>query len=328
MILITGGAGYIGSHTVINLLNNNYEVVIFDNLSTGHIETVNMLKSIGDIKFEQGDLFNIKDLENLFSKYDIEAVIHFAAFSLVEESCINPQKYYINNVIGTLNLLNTMLKYNVKKIVFSSTCATYGVPKTLPIDENHPQNPINPYGNTKLTVEGILKDYDKAYELKSIILRYFNVAGCDHLTRIGEWHIPETHLIPNILKSVTEKDKVFKIFGTDYDTKDGTCIRDYVNVEDLAEAHRLALEYLFKSNKSDIFNIGTEKGNTVKEIFDICKKITNTNIKVEETQRRAGDPPILYANAKKAKEILGWTPKKTIQESIETAWLWENKQIR
>ncbi len=325
MILITGGAGYIGSHTVINLLNNNYEVVIFDNLSTGHIETVNMLKSIGDIKFEQGDLFNIKDLENLFSKYDIEAVIHFAAFSLVEESCINPQKYYINNVIGTLNLLNTMLKYNVKKIVFSSTCATYGVPKTLPIDENHPQNPINPYGNTKLTVEGILKDYDKAYELKSIILRYFNVAGCDHLTRIGEWHIPETHLIPNILKSVTEKDKVFKIFGTDYDTKDGTCIRDYVNVEDLAEAHRLAFEYLNKKNKSDIFNIGTEKGNTVKEIFDICKKITNTNIKVEETQRRAGDPPILYANAKKAKEILGWTPKKTLYDSIKTAFEWQRK---
>ncbi len=326
MILITGGAGYIGSHTVINLLKRNYKIIIFDNLSTGHIETINALKTIGNIEFQKGDLLNIKDLELLFEKNKIDAVIHFAAFSLVEESCKNPKKYYENNVIGTLNLLNTMIKYNVKKIVFSSTCATYGVPKILPLDENHPQNPINPYGNTKLTIEKILKDYDSAYNLKSVILRYFNVAGCDSLIRTGEWHTPETHLIPNVLKAVTDKNKIFKIYGTDYNTPDGTCIRDYVNVEDLADAHRLSLEYLNKNNISDIFNIGTENGNSVKEVFDICQKVTNTQINVEITERREGDPPILYANASKAKNILGWAPEKTLFDSIQTAYLWEQKQ--
>ena len=319
MILITGAAGYIGSHTALNLLKDR-DIIIFDNLENGHIETVQALQKIGDVKFEKGDLRNIDDIEQVFSKYSINAVIHFAAFALVEESVKNPSKYYRNNVLGTINLLDTMIKYNCKKIVFSSTCATYGEPLYTPIDENHPQNPINPYGASKLMVERIMEDYDKAYGLKSIKLRYFNVAGADSKGRIGEWHIPETHLIPNILKS--DKDKIFKIFGDDYNTPDGTCIRDYVNVEDLAEAHRLALEYLERENKSDVFNIGTEKGNSVKDIFNVCEKLIG-KIPVEVAPKRAGDPAILYANSKKAQNILGWMPKHTLEQSVKSAYKWE-----
>ena len=304
MILITGAAGYIGSHTAINFLNNGYDVVVFDNLATGHIETINSLKKIGNVKFVQGDLRNIEDIKKVFEEYDIETVIHFAAFSLVGESVTDPAKYYRNNVYGTMNLLDTMVKHNVKKIVFSSTCATYGEPQYTPIDEKHPQNPINPYGNTKLCVEMMMKDYDKAYGLKSIRLRYFNVAGCDEQSRVGEWHDPESHLIPNILKSTFGTGKVFKIFGNDYDTPDGTCIRDYVNVEDLAEAHRLAYLYLKENNKSDFFNLGTEQGDSVKEVFDTCEEVLNKKINVEVVARREGDPAKLYANANKAKENL------------------------
>lgn len=323
MILITGGAGYIGSHTVINFLDNGKDIVIFDNLENGHIETVQTLQKSGNVKFEQGDLRNIEDIEHVFEKYDIDAVIHFAAFALVGESVENPAKYYRNNTFGTLNLLDTMIKHNVKKIVFSSTCATYGEPEYTPIDENHRQNPINPYGASKLMVERIMEDYDRAYGLKSIKLRYFNVAGCDSQIRIGEWHEPETHLIPNILKSTFKCEQPFKIFGEDYDTEDGTCIRDYVNVEDLAEAHRLALDYLNRKNKSDVFNLGTENGDSVKNIFDTCEKVLDKKIPVEVAPRRAGDPAKLYANAKKAKEILGWQPSRSIQDSIKTAYMWE-----
>ena len=323
MILITGGAGYIGSHTVINFLDNGKDIVIFDNLENGHIETVQTLQKLGNVKFEQGDLRNIEDIEHVFEKYDIDAVIHFAAFALVGESVENPAKYYRNNTFGTLNLLDTMIKHNVKKIVFSSTCATYGEPEYTPIDENHRQNPINPYGASKLMVERIMEDYDRAYGLKSIKLRYFNVAGCDSQIRIGEWHEPETHLIPNILKSTFKCEQPFKIFGEDYDTEDGTCIRDYVNVEDLAEAHRLALDYLNRKNKSDVFNLGTENGDSVKNIFDTCEKVLDKKIPVEVAPRRAGDPAKLYANAKKAKEILGWQPSRSIQDSIKTAYMWE-----
>lgn len=323
MILITGGAGYIGSHTVINFLDNGKDIVIFDNLENGHIETVQTLQKSGNVKFEQGDLRNIEDIEHVFEKYDIDAVIHFAAFALVGESVENPAKYYRNNTFGTLNLLDTMIKHNVKKIVFSSTCATYGEPEYTPIDENHRQNPINPYGASKLMVERIMEDYDRAYGLKSIKLRYFNVAGCDSQIRIGEWHEPETHLIPNILKSTFKCEQPFKIFGEDYDTEDGTCIRDYVNVEDLAEAHRLALDYLNRENKSDVFNLGTENGDSVKNIFDTCEKVLDKKIPVEVAPRRAGDPAKLYANAKKAKEILGWQPSRSIQDSIKTAYMWE-----
>lgn len=326
MILVTGGAGYIGSHTVINLLENGYEIVIFDNLETGHIETVETLKTLGNVHFEQGDLRNIDDIEKVFENYKIDAVVHFAAFSLVGESVTNPAKYYRNNSFGTLNLLDVMVKFDVKKIVFSSTCATYGEPSYVPIDEYHPQNPINPYGTSKLMIEKFMQDYDKAYDLKSIKLRYFNVAGADSLGRIGEWHNPETHLIPNIIKSIFKTSESFKIFGNDYDTLDGTCIRDYVNVEDLAQAHRLALEYLFRENKSDVFNLGTETGSSVQEIFDHCEKIIDTKISVEISPRRAGDPAKLWANAQKAKQILKWEPTHSIEDSIKTAYRWEKSR--
>ena len=323
MILITGGAGYIGSHTAINLLNVGKEIVIFDNLENGHIETVQTLQKLGDVKFEKGDLRNLEDIEQVFKRYPVDSVIHFAAFALVGESVENPAKYYRNNTVGTLNLLDTMLKYNCKKIVFSSTCATYGNPSYVPVDENHPQNPVSPYGSSKLMVEMIMKDYDRAYGLKSIKLRYFNVAGCDAQCRVGEWHEPETHLIPNILKSTFGEGKTFKIFGDDYNTPDGTCVRDYVNVEDLAEAHRLALEYLNKENKSDVFNLGTEHGDSVKNVFDTCEKVLGRKIAVEVVSRRAGDAEALYANATKVKAVLGWKPERSIEDSIKTAYAWE-----
>ena len=327
MILITGGAGYIGSHTVLNLIENtDYKIIIFDNLENGHIETINTLLKINPDKiiFEKGDLRNIEDIENVFNKYSIDGVIHFAAFALVEESVQNPSKYYRNNIYGTLNLLDTMIKHNVKRIVFSSTCATYGdIVEQTPIDEKHPQNPINPYGYSKLAVERIMDDYDKAYKLKSIRLRYFNVVGADEKGRIGEWHEPETHLIPNILKA--NNDKVFTIFGDDYDTRDGTCIRDYVNVLDLAEAHRLSYEYLIKENKTDVFNIGTGEGYSVKEVFEACERVLNKKIPVEVKGRRAGDPAVLYADIGKVKNVLNWKSEKSLEESIKSAYLYMSK---
>lgn len=325
MILITGGAGYIGSHTVLNFLKDDYEVLIFDSLETGHIETVEALKKAGKVTFEKGDLRNIEDIERVFEKYQIEAVIHFAAFSLVGESVGEPAKYYRNNTFGTLNLLDTMVKHDVKKIIFSSTCATYGEPQYTPIDEKHPQNPINPYGASKLMVERIMADYDSAYGLKSVKLRYFNVAGCDSQGRVGEWHEPETHLIPNILKSVFGDDKTFKVFGNDYPTPDGTCIRDYVNVEDLAQAHKLAYLRLKKENRSEIFNLGTENGDSVKQVFDTCEKVLDRKIKVEIAPRREGDPAELFADASKAKNILNWHPEHTLEQSIDTAFKFEQK---
>ncbi len=325
MILITGGAGYIGSHTTLEFLNSGYEVVVFDNLETGHLETIDILKKEGNLEFFKGDLKNQKDLDELFKKYKIDAVIHFAASSIVSESVKNPAKYYRNNVLGTLNLLDCMIKNNVKKIVFSSTCATYGEPKYVPLDENHPQNPINPYGQTKLMIEKIMDDYDRAYNLKSIRLRYFNVAGANSEAKIGEWHETETHLIPNILKSVFEKDKTFKIFGDDYNTPDGTCIRDYVNVEDLAKAHKYALLYLNKENKTNYFNIGTQEGDSVKKVFSVCREILKKEIPLEIAPKREGDPAILYANSKKAKEILNWKGEKSLKDSIKSAYEWEKK---
>lgn len=320
MILITGGAGYIGSHCAINFLNAGLKIAIFDSLENGHIETINALKKIGDFDFIKGDLKNPDDIENVFKNYDIDTVLHFAGYIQVEESVKNPKKYYDNNVIGTINLLNAMAKHKVKNIVFSSTCAIYGEPKYVPIDENHPKKPVNPYGETKLEIENQLAKFDKEYGIKSICLRYFNVVGADSKARIGEWHEPETHLIPNILLTNNQ----FKIFGTDYDTKDGTCIRDYVNVEDLVQAHKLAYEYLKKEQKSDCFNLGTEKGYSVKEVFDCAKKVTGKDIAVSFEPRREGDATILLANAKKAHEVLGWSAEKSLEESIKTAYLWYN----
>lgn len=325
MILVTGGAGYIGSHCVISLLENGYDVVIFDNLSTGHVETVKTLSKYGNLEFLQGDLQNKEDVEKLFNAYNIDAVIHFAAFSQVGESVINPQKYYLNNVCGTLNLLEGMLKHNVKKIVFSSTAATYGEPEYTPIDESHPQKPINPYGQSKLMIEKIMDDYSSAYELKSVRLRYFNVAGADSQTRIGEWHEPETHLIPNILKSTFGSDKTFEMFGDDYQTKDGTCVRDYINIEDLINAHILALKYLSAGGKTNFFNLGTKEGNTVKEVFDVCERVCNKTIPVNIKPRRAGDPASLVADNSKAIKILNWTPQNSLEKSIESAYKWEKE---
>lgn len=325
MILITGGAGYIGSHLAIALLKKDESIVIFDNLSTGHIETINTLKKYGNLKFYQGDLLNKNDIDEVFQKEKITSVVHFAAFSQVGESVKNPKKYYRNNVVGTLNLLDSMIENDVKKIVFSSTAATYGEPTYTPIDENHPQKPINPYGKTKLMIENIMDDYDKAYGLKSVRLRYFNVAGADSNNKIGEWHEPETHLIPNILKSTFEGGKTFELYGCDYDTKDGTCVRDYINIEDLANAHILALKYLNNDGKTDYFNLGTNNGNTVKEVFGLCEDITGKKISLKQMPRRQGDPKSLIADNKKAKEILKWTPEKTLNESIKTAYLWECK---
>lgn len=325
MILVTGGAGYIGSHCVLALLKQNYDVVVFDSLDTGHIETIETLSKFGNLSFIKGNLQNLDEIEKVFENHKVDAVIHFAAFSQVGESVKNPQKYYYNNVFGTLNLLNAMLNHDVKKIVFSSTAATYGEPEYVPIDEKHPQIPINPYGNTKLMVEKIMDDYDKAYGLKSVRLRYFNVAGADKDCNIGEFHEPETHLIPNILKSTFSGGKTFEMYGQDYDTKDGTCIRDYINIEDLVSAHLLALKYLNDGGETNFFNLGTNDGNSVKEVFGECEKVTEKNIPVKQMPRRAGDPAKLVADNTKAKQILNWLPQNNLENSIQTAYRWEQK---
>lgn len=317
MILVFGGAGYIGSHTVKHLLDNGYQVVVADNLIYGHREAVDK-RAV----FEHADLLDKYSLQQLFNKHKIDAVIHFAAFAYVGESVAEPQKYYFNNVVGTINLLNVMMENNVKDIVFSSTCATYGEPKYTPIDENHPQNPINPYGRTKLMIEQIFADYERAYGLQHIALRYFNAAGCSADGSIGESHTPETHLIPLVLKAITGERKSISVFGTDYDTPDGTCIRDYIHVEDLALAHRLALEKL--PVYSGCINLGTGIGTSVKEIIIAAEEVSGKKCPVEYGNRRAGDPARLFADNHKAKEILGWEPAyKNIKDIIQTAWNWE-----
>ena len=321
MILVTGGAGYIGSHLVMALLEKGEDVIVFDSLELGHAETIETLKKYGNLKFVKGNLKNLDEIRGVFLVNKIDSVVHFAAYSQVAESVKNPQKYYYNNVYGTLNLLNAMLEFGVKKIVFSSTAATYGEPVYTPIDEKHPQQPINPYGNSKLMVEKIMDDYDKAYGLKSVRLRYFNVAGADSKARIGEWHEPETHLIPNVLKA--KEDKVFKMFGTDYDTKDGTCVRDYINVEDLAQAHIKAWDYLNNGGETNFFNLGTTEGNSVKEVFTACEKVKGATIPLEICPRRGGDPATLVADNKKAKEVLGWVPQHDLTDCIKSAYEWE-----
>ena len=322
MILIVGGAGYIGSHLNKEISKKGIKTVIFDNLSYGHRDFVKWGT------FEKGDLGNIEDIRSVFRKYPIEAVMHFAAFTYVGESVEDPQKYYLNNVKNTLNLLQVMLEENVKYFVFSSTCATYGNPVEIPITENHPQNPINPYGKGKLIVETVLKDYSDAYGLKYASLRYFNAAGADPDGDVGELHDPETHLIPLILDVAVGKREDIKIFGTDYDTPDGTCIRDYIHVTDLAEAHILALEYLQNGGKSDFFNLGNGNGFSVKEVIETARKVTGKNIKAAEADRRPGDPPILVGSSDKAKEKLNWNPKyDKLSKIIETAWNW-HKNIK
>lgn len=320
MILVMGGAGYIGSHTVKHLIENGYEVVVADNLSIGHREAVLTPH------FEIADLMDKASLDRVFKKYKIDTVIHFAAFIAVGESVENPAKYYRNNVIGTINLLDVMLANNVKNIVFSSTAAVFGNPEYTPIDEAHKTSPINPYGWTKLMIEKIFSDYHTAYGLNYIALRYFNASGCSSDCTIGESHNPETHLIPLVLKAIKGERENIKIFGTDYDTPDGTCIRDYIHVEDLANAHHLAIKNIEKF--SGTINLGTSSGTSVKEIIEIAEKITGKPCPTVFESRRAGDPSILCADNKKAKAILGWHPTKTMEDIISSAWNWElNKKF-
>lgn len=329
-ILVMGGDGYVGSQCVLALLDSGYDVIILDNHSSGHSEISEHFSGLGtDGKLLEnitGDLRFPETLGPCFRKERIDAVMHFAASSQVEESMRDPAKYYANNVTGTLNLLGAMMENGVWKMVYSSSAATYGNPKYTPIDELHPQEPINPYGRTKLFVEKILGDYDTAYGLRSVSLRYFNVAGADSKGRTGEWHDPESHLIPNIIKSSFGDGKEFRLFGTDYDTRDGTCIRDYVNVEDLADAHVLALKYLIEGGRTDCFNLGTATGSTVREVFSECEKVIGKKIPLKETARRPGDPAVLVADSMKAKKVLGWEPKHTLADSIRTAYEWEKKR--
>lgn len=301
-ILICGGAGYIGSHINKLLSSAGYNTIVYDNLIYGHKEAVKWGK------FIYADLADKTALEKVFSENKIDAVFHFAAFAYVGESVVDPAKYYLNNVCNTINLLEAMRKYDCNKIIFSSTCATYGVPEKLPITEDMLQNPINPYGATKLMVERIFKDYSAAYGLKFAALRYFNAAGADPDCEIGENHDPETHLIPLVIDAAFGKRKDIKVFGTDYPTRDGTCIRDYIHVTDLAQAHLLALKYLDKGGKSDFFNLGNDVGTSVLEVIDSVKKVTGKNFVVTLSNRRAGDPPVLVGSSEKAKDVLGWKP--------------------
>lgn len=319
MILVTGGAGYIGSHYVQYARARGEEVVVLDNLVYGHRAAVPE-----DVPLIVGDMGDRALLDSLFTQYPIDAVVHFAAFAYVGESVENPAKYYNNNTVSALKVLDAMHDYGVKHFVFSSTCATYGNPQYVPIDEKHPQNPINPYGESKLFVEHILKAYDHAYGLRYTALRYFNAAGANPDGRIGESHDPETHLIPLILQVATGTRESVSIFGTDYDTPDGTCIRDYIHILDLAQAHDLALQRLRDGKPSDIFNLGTEQGYSVREVIATCERITGKTIKTVESPRRAGDPPRLVASAAKARNELGWKPQfQNLPEIVQTAWNWE-----
>lgn len=317
-ILVLGGAGYIGSHTVYELIERGENVVIVDNLETGYKEAVHP-----KARFYQGDIRNREFVDSVFDKEKIDAVIHFAANSLVGESMTNPLKYYDNNLCGTKVLLESMVAHDVKKIVFSSTAATYGEPEKVPILETDKTEPTNCYGETKLSMEKMFKWTDRAHGLRYVSLRYFNACGAHRSGQIGEAHNPETHLIPLVLQVPNKKREAINIFGEDYDTKDGTCVRDYIHVTDLAQAHILAVEYLMKGNDSDIFNLGNGVGFTVKEIIEAAKEVTGKEIPAVISPRRAGDPAKLIASSEKAKKVLGWKPEfLDVKEIIATAWKW------
>ncbi len=320
MILIVGGAGYIGSHINKELTKQGYKTVVFDNLSSGKKELVKW----GE--FFEGDLGNITDIREVFKKYPIEGVLHFAAFKAVGESVIDPQKYYKNNVANTLNLFEVMKENDVKKFIFSSSAATFGNPQYVPIDEKHPQNPINPYGETKLIVEHILRDYNNAYGFRYVSLRYFNACGADLETEAGEWPGSSSNLIPLVLDAAIGRREDIKVFGNDYPTPDGTCVRDYIHVTDLATAHVLALKYLFDGGQSQCFNLGNGRGFSVKEVVDMAKKVTGIDFKVTMADRRPGDPPELVADSKLAQEILKWQPQyQDLEVIVDSAWKWHQK---
>ena len=320
-ILVTGGAGYIGSHINKLLAREGYETVVFDNLIYGHREAVKWGTLI------EGDLKNIDEIEAVFERYPIEAVFHFAAYAYVGESVAEPEKYYYNNIGCTLNLLKVMRKYGCDKIIFSSSCATYGEPEKMPITEDMPQNPINPYGFTKYAVERIFKDYERAYGLKYVVLRYFNAAGADPEREIGETHDPETHIIPLILDAASGKRPNVKVFGTDYPTRDGSCIRDYIHVSDLATAHLLALRHLEAGKPSQFLNLGNTKGTSVLELIEAAKRVTGRDIPVVLSERRLGDPAILVGSSERAKRVLGWEPAYgDIDTIVQHAWNWHEKR--
>lgn len=323
-ILVTGGAGYIGSHTVLALKEAGYDVVVLDNLVYGHSDLV---KSVLKVELVVGDTNDRAFLDRLFEIHQFDAVMHFAAYAYVGESVTAPDKYYRNNVVGTLTLLEAMNHAGIKTFVFSSTCATYGVPSIVPIPEDHAQNPINPYGATKLMVERILADFDPAYGMRSVAFRYFNAAGADPQGRLGEDHQPETHLIPLVLFTALGQQESVSIFGTDYDTTDGTCVRDYIHVTDLAAAHLLGLEYLLQGGKSDRFNLGNGNGFSVKEVIETARLVTGREIKAVEKPRRAGDPPALVGSGDRARQILGWDPQYAdLTAILSHAWAWHLKR--
>ena len=325
-ILVVGGAGYIGSHAVLALKAAGYQIVIFDNLEYGHKELVDRVL---DVELVVGDTRDTKALEQLFATHDIDAVMHFAAYIAVGESVTDPQMYYSNNVTGTLNLLAAMRQAKVDKFVFSSTCAVYGVPQFTPLVEDHPFAPISPYATSKLMVENILSDFDLAYGLKSVRFRYFNAAGADPDGRLGEDHSPETHLIPLVLLTAMGKREHISVFGTDYPTPDGTCIRDYVHVQDLATAHVLGLKHLLTGGDSQIFNLGNGNGFSVKEVIETAREVTGKEISVVYGDRRAGDPPILVGSSDRVRQVLGWNPEyPNIKDIISHAWQWHQVRHR
>ncbi len=320
-ILVTGGAGYIGSHLVKALKNLGEDILVADNLSRGHIESIP-----SGVEFVNVDLKNYNEVEKMFSDFPITSIFHFAAYAYVGESVENPQMYYENNVLGSFNLIKAANKYNVKHFVFSSTCSLYGNPKIIPITENESTKPINPYANTKLFIEKILDDFDTAYGMKYVALRYFNAAGADFSGEIGESHLPEPHLIPIVLFTALKKRNIVSIYGDDYKTPDGTCVRDYIHINDLADAHIKALDYLQVANRSNIINLGTGSGYSVKEIINSAKRITGKDIPFEIVSRRPGDPDILVADNTKAFDVLGWRNKYNLDDIINSAWNWHSNQ--
>ena len=319
-ILVIGGAGYIGSHVVRALSAQGYNPVVLDNLSKGHREAVS------HVPFEQGNLQDKPLLTKIFNRYHIDAVMHFAAFIDVGESVKKPEMYFQNNTTDVRYLLEAMAENNISYFIFSSTAAIFGEPVKEKIDENHPKNPINPYGKSKWMTEKMLEDFDTAYGLKSTALRYFNACGADDSGDIGESHSPETHLIPLVLQAAAGKREYIRIFGADYPTPDGTCIRDYVHVNDLARAHILALEKMEKDNVSERFNLGSGNGYSVAQIIHEAKKITGVDFMVKNAPRRAGDPAVLVADSSKAEQLLGWKPQYDLTRMIQTAWNWEKNR--
>ena len=319
-ILVTGGAGYIGAHACKALAGAGYMPVAYDNLVYGHPQSVKW----GPL--EEGDIGDSQRLETVLQKYKPLAVMHFAAYAYVGESVENPAKYYRNNVAGTLSLMESMRNCGINKMIFSSTCATYGMPEQIPIGEDHPQQPINPYGRSKLMIEWILQDFAAAYDFKFVSLRYFNAAGADPDAEIGEDHNPETHLIPLVLDAALDRRDHLEIFGTDYSTSDGTCIRDYIHVSDLADAHLLALEYLRDGGESNVFNLGNGNGFSVRQVIDSAAKVTGCDIPYLDSDRRPGDPTVLIGDSEKIRRVLGWRPVlNQLETIIETAWQWHKK---